>query len=153
MAGRKAKATKSTSSGATVSLKKNRARTPPFEEWPDWSSAKFWQFIRSGLRAKWQRFPSRYAVLNEAKSEYKGKNKGQKWQYKCAQCKKKFLQREVSVDHITPAGVLNSFEDLPEFCRRLFVGPDKLQVLCKSCHDTKSAQERKDNKEKQNNAR
>lgn len=121
--------------------KASRARTPPFEEWPDWTHAKFWQFIRSGLRAKWQRFPSRYAVLNNAKRAYKGTNKNQKWEYQCACCESWFLQKDVSVDHITPAGVLNSFDDLPDFCQRLFVGPDKLQVLCKACHLEKSKEE------------
>jgi hypothetical protein len=54
------------------------------------------------------------------------------------------------VDHIEPVGTLRTFEDLPEFCRRLFVGIDKLQVLCKTCHNKKTlaeTKERKKNKE------
>lgn len=124
--------------------KKGRATTPPYEAWPSWSEAKFWQFIRSGLRAKWSRWPPKYAVLDKAKREYKGDNKRQKFEYKCAKCKKYFPAKEVSVDHIEPVGTLRCFEDLPDFCRRLFVGVDKLQVLHKACHDKKTLQERKD---------
>lgn len=130
--------------------KASRAKTPPFEQWPEWSEAKFFQFLRSGLRAKWSRWPPKYAVLAAAKREYKGDNKRQKFEYKCAKCRKYHPQKEVSVDHIEPVGTLRTFEDLPEFCRRLFVGIDKLQVLCKTCHNKKTlaeTKERKKNKE------
>jgi hypothetical protein len=46
--------------------KKGRKTTPPFEEWPAWTEAKFFSFLRSGLRAKWSRWPAKYAVLAEA---------------------------------------------------------------------------------------
>lgn len=126
---------------------KKRTRTPDFEEWPDWSEAKFWSFIRSGLRSKWQRFPSRYAVLAAAKRKYEGPNKQQKWEFQCAECKDWYLQKNVNVDHIITAGTLRNYDDLPLFVKRLFVGTDKLQVLCKVCHDRKTQEEK--NKEQQ----
>lgn len=115
-----------------------RKTTPPFEAWPAWTEAKFWAFIRSGMRAKWSRWPAKYAVLAEAKRDYKGKNARQKYEYKCKGCKKWYPQKEVSVDHIEPVGTLRCYDDLPDFCRRLFVNTDKLQVLCKKCHDKKT---------------
>ncbi len=130
--------------------KTSRSKTPPYAEWPEWSEAKFFQFLRSGLRAKWSRWPAKYEVLNKAKRAYEGENKRQKYEYKCAKCKKHYPQKEVSVDHITPVGTLRQFDDLPDFCRRLFVGPEKLQCLCKACHDKKTlaeTRERKNNKE------
>lgn len=111
-----------------------RGTTPPFPEWEEWSTSKFWSFIRSGLRAKWQRFPSRYAVLAEAKRDYKGDNPRQKYEFKCAQCKKHYPQKEVEVDHIEPVGTLKGWDDLVPFVQKLFVGVDKLRVLCKPCH-------------------
>jgi hypothetical protein len=113
-------------------------KSSPYPEWPAWTEAKFWAFIRSGLRAKWSRWPAKYAVLAAAKRNYSGDNPRQKYEYKCAKCKKHYPQKEVSVDHIEPVGQLRSFDDLATFCQRLFVGPDKLQVLCKKDHDAKT---------------
>lgn len=48
----------------------------------------------------------------------------------------------MEVDHIIPAGSLKSYEDLPGFVERMFVGEDKLQVVCKSCHKAKTNDER-----------
>lgn len=114
--------------------KVSRARTPPFAAYPDWSSAKFWGFIRSGLRNKASRWPPKYEVLAEAKRVYDGDNKRQKFEYLCVICKRYHPQKEVEVDHIIPAGKLSCFEDLPGFVERLFCGKDGLRVLCKTCH-------------------
>lgn len=129
-------------------------KSSPFPEWPAWTEAKFWAFVRSGLRSKWSRWPAKYATLAEAKRNYKGSNARQKFEYKCAKCKKWYIQKEVSVDHIEPVGTLRSFEDLPAFCQKLFVGPDKLQVLCSTCHNKKTKEEtaeRKKNNKKESN--
>lgn len=121
----------------------------PFPEWPEWSTPKFWSFIRSGLRAKWSRWPPKYATLAKAKRDYKGPNPRQKYEFKCAKCKRYHPQKEVSVDHIEPAGTLRSFADLALFCEKLFVGTDKLQVLCDKCHKAKTLKERADSKNKE----
>ena len=65
------------------------------------------------------------------------------WKYKCAKCKKHYKAKEVSVDHIETAGSLNTFDDIGPFVKRLFCGTDGLQVLCKDCHTTKTASERR----------
>ena len=109
-------------------------KTEPFPEYPEWSTAKFWSFVRSALRAAWSRWPPKYKVLNAAKSAYSGPNKKQKYQFKCAMCEGQFLAKEVSVDHIVPAGQLRDYSDLPEFVSRLFVAEDMLRVLCNECH-------------------
>lgn len=122
---------------------KSRARTPPYPAYPDWSTAKFWGFLRSGLRSTYNRWPAKWDVLKAAKRPYEGKGKQQKWEFKCSECGTYKKAKEVSVDHIIPAGALNSFEDVAGFVERLFVGPEGLQVLCKVCHDLKTSQERK----------
>lgn len=122
--------------------KTSRNKTPPFGEWPDWSTAKFWSFIRSGLRAKWSRWPAKFAVVNKAKrkAQYEWWNaEGNRklnvqWEYQCSKCKEWFMRTEVEVDHIEPVGSLKDFDDLPGFTKRLFVGEDKLRLLCKECH-------------------
>lgn len=84
-------------------------------------------------------------MLNRAKRAYKpgaNGNKRQKYEYQCAVCGNWFPQKNVSVDHITPVGTLRSLEDLPGFVDRLFVGVDKLQVLCDNDHLAKTQEER-----------
>lgn len=118
-----------------------KARTPPHEAYPEWSEAKFWSFIRSGLRAKWSRWPPKYQVLSDAKRNSKSDNKRLKYEFQCNECREWFPNKEVSVDHIVPVGTLRSYEDLPAFVQRLFVGVDKLQVLCSTCHNKKTRTE------------
>ena len=120
--------------------------TPPFAEYPDWSEAKFFSFIRSALRAAWSRWPPKYQLLAKAKRKYEGPNKRLKWEFLCNECKNYYPQKEISVDHIDPAGTLRTFEDIGLFCQRLFVGEDKLQVLCSECHRQKTSQEREERK-------
>lgn len=125
-----------------MSVRKGKARTPPFEHYPEWSQAKFWGFLRSALRAGYNKWPPKWEVLRAAKRPYGGKDKRQKWEFKCAECKKWHKQKDVSVDHIVPAGALSSYDDIAGFIQRLFVGVEGLQVLCKTCHNKKTQEER-----------
>jgi 5-methylcytosine-specific restriction endonuclease McrA len=106
------------------------------------TESAFWSFIRSALRQKSRWWKPISIAKQKAKRAYKGKNKRQKFEYKCAGCGNYFPDKEVNVDHIIPAGKLNSYEDLPEFVRKLFCEEDNLQVLCKKCHDIKTKQDK-----------
>ena len=133
-------------------------KTPPFPNYPVWTTARFFGFLRSLLRQGFNKYPPKYEALNEAvhiipitdddgeQLRYKsGKQKGKlKYgkRYRCATCAQYFLQKEVQVDHITPAGSLRSYEDLPIFAARLFCGREGLQVLCKTCHTEKTNEEK-----------
>ena len=118
-------------------------KTPPFPAYPTWTTARFFSFVRSALRKAWTRWPPKYMVLADAKRKYTGDNKRQKFEYKCAECNKYYAQKEVEVDHIVPCGTLKCYDDIGSFVERLFVGKDKLRVLCKSCHKEITAKERK----------
>ena len=107
-----------------------------------WTKSRYFGFIRSALRSAWSRYPVKWQVLEAAKRKYTGKDKRIKWQYKCNSCKGWFLAKEVQVDHITPAGSLKDYKDLPLFVSNLLCGADNLQVLCKTCHDNKTKEER-----------
>ena len=122
-------------------------KTPPFGHYPAWTTAKFFSFIRSGLRAKWTRWPPKYAVMAAAKRVYTGDNKRQKFEYLCSECNEYHPQKETEVDHCVPCGSLRSYEDIGSFVERLFVGEDKLRLVCKTCHReiTKKERERKKN--------
>jgi 5-methylcytosine-specific restriction endonuclease McrA len=108
-----------------------------------WTEAKYFQFIRSGLRMLWQKWPVKWQVLEEARRPSTIGDKRTKWEYQCKSCKQWFLGKDVQVDHIVPAGTLKTFEDLPLFVSKLLVEKDGLQVLCSACHNIKTKEERK----------
>jgi 5-methylcytosine-specific restriction endonuclease McrA len=128
-----------------VMPKKSRARTPPFKNYEPWTEAKFWSFIRSGLRSTYNKWPPKWEVLKEAKRPYTGQSKQQKWEYLCSSCNKYYKQKDISVDHIVPAGSLNNFSDLAGFVERLFVDTSGLQVLCTECHRLKTKDDKNKN--------
>lgn len=107
----------------------------------EWTESKFWGFIRSGLRAKWVRWPPRYEAIKKARRPVV--NKRHKWEVKCAICKKWKQLKEIQVDHIIPVGSLKCYEDLPGFVRRLFVSTKDLRAVCKPCHNTITQEARK----------
>jgi hypothetical protein len=107
-----------------------------------YTEAAFWGFIRSGLRAKYQRWKPRYTALKNARRAYKGPNKQQKWEFLCELCDRWHMQKDVEVDHIVPCGSLKSYDDLPGFVERLFCEVDGLRVVCKPCHKEITAESR-----------
>lgn len=107
------------------------------------TEAGFWAFIRSSLRQRSRFWKPILLAKEKAKRKYEGSNKKQKYEYQCNHCKKWYAAKNVNVDHVLPAGELNCAADLPGFVERLFVEEHGLQVLCISCHDRKSANERK----------
>jgi len=106
------------------------------------TESAFWTMIRSALRNK-SRFWAPIKVCKEkARRKYIGKNRLQKWEYQCNSCKSWFPEKLINVDHIVPAGQLQSAGDLPRFVETLFCEVDNLQVLCSSCHDLKTKKEK-----------
>ena len=103
----------------------------------------FWSFIRSGLRQKSRWWKPITECKMKARRAYKGPNKRQKFEYQCALCQNWFAEKNINVDHISPAGSLNSAQDLPGFVERLFCEQDNLQVLCTACHDVKTKLDKK----------
>lgn len=98
--------------------------------------------MRSGLRALWTKYPVKYQVLQEARRKSQSPNKKLKWEFCCKECNNWFPQKQVSVDHIISAGSLNDFSDLPGFVERLLCKKEGLQVLCDTCHQKKTNEER-----------
>ena len=102
------------------------------------TESAFWSFIRSALRQKSRFWKPITECKLAARRLYKGVNKRQKYEYQCNVCKNWFIEKKINVDHINPAGSLNSSQDLPSFIERLFCEVDNLQVLCEKCHDKKT---------------
>jgi len=134
-------------------------KTPSFEPYPIWTQAKFFGFLRSGMREKFNRWPPKYEVIKAAGRHepvfdedgepvlYKtGKKAGEHKtvkMYRCTECRLQFRQKEVQVDHKVPAGSLKTFSELSSFAEKLFVGVEGLQVMCKPCHEAKTKREKK----------
>lgn len=99
--------------------------------------------LRSFLRRCWVRWPERMACIREAKRQYKGENKRQKWEYRCNMCYNYFKWADgMTVDHIIPAGTFLCNDDYKTFVPGLFCDRSNLQVLCSDCHSKKTADER-----------
>ena len=125
-----------------MAKKKKTTKTPRTRNAGTMTESMFWSFIRSGLRQK-SRFWKPITVCKlSARRPYKGPNKRQKFEYQCNHCKDWFPEKEINVDHICPAGSLNSAQNLPGFVERLFCEVDGLQVLCEKCHNIKTQNEK-----------
>ena len=100
----------------------------------------FFGWIRSQLRRMTMKWKPRSDCLKAARRPYDGPDRRRKWEYQCAECGQWFPGKQVEVDHIIPAGSLQSFDDLPGFVSRLFCETEGLQVLCKeTCHHLKKS--------------
>lgn len=115
----------------------------------EWTNAKFRGWIISLLRRGTMRWPPRNQCLANAKTKKKRNKKTNRLaqHYRCNGCKKEFPLREVCVDHIQPVvSTKEGFTDFDRYIERMYCSIEGLQVLCKTCHDEKSAEERKKRK-------
>ena len=108
-------------------------KTPPFKYYPEWTEARFWSFLRSGLRRMHMRWPAMYMAKNKARRPFKGGGRT-KWEYGCNRCKGYFKDKEIEIHHKEDVGTLGCYNDLPGFVERLFCGEEGYEVLCKECH-------------------
>lgn len=100
---------------------------------PDWTEKRLMAVIRSALRSLWSRLPVRIRAVDRVHDPATGL-------YRCEECDT--LVKLIEVDHIESAGSLLSFDDLPEFCRKLFlVSDDGVKCLCKPCHGKKTLED------------
>lgn len=123
-------------------IKKKTSRVPKTRNAGTQTEASFWANIRSALRKLSRYWKPIQKTKMEARREYEGPNKRQKFEYQCNHCKKWFKETDVCVDHIIPAGSLSSSTDLPGFVERLF-SEDGYQVLCDPCHNIKTVEDRR----------
>jgi len=115
-----------------------KPRVPRTKNAGTMTESAFWSMIRSALRQKSRWWKPIAECKKLARRPNKGKNKRQKWEYKCNKCSIYYKSDEVNVDHIEQAGSLRCYDDLPGFVETLFCEQENLQVLCKVCHDEKT---------------
>jgi hypothetical protein len=105
--------------------------------------------IRGALRRQFSRSPIVREVLMKVRREVPrfckdgSRAKKDAVQYLCSVCGQWTKSTAVAVDHITPViDVQVGFVDWNQFIARLFCGSENLQVICDTCHDTKTQSER-----------
>jgi len=135
----KSKARKSSSSG-----KSPKRKAPPVKEWTE---ARKHSFIVSVLRAGTRRWPPKWQVLEEAKTEKKTNTAtGRLAQhYRCQICQIDFPATGIEVDHITPVVGAGGFTTWDDYIEQMFCDKENLQVVCKPCHKVKTKGERNKN--------
>ena len=122
--------------------KNKRVLTPKTRNAGTLTESAFWSFIRSALRQKSRFWKPITQCKMKARRTYKGPLKRQKFEYQCKECSNWFPDKKINVDHIIPAGTLRCANDLPGFVERLFCEVDNLQVLCETCHNKKTQDEK-----------
>lgn len=105
--------------------------------------------IRGALRRQFARSPVVREVMGKVRREVPKYNKDgsrakkDAVQYRCAVCNEWTKSTAISVDHIVPViAVEDGFVDWNEFIARLFCGHENLQVICDTCHNSKTQAER-----------
>ncbi len=89
------------------------------------------------------KWPERIAAKIAARRPSQSSNKRLKWESQCAVCEAWFAEKETQVDHIIPAGTFLCDDDYKTFVPGLLCSRTNIQVLCKPCHATKTAGEKK----------
>lgn len=116
----------------------------------EWTAGKFRTFITGVLRSGFRKYPSKYETLKEASvgKQINKKTNRLAEHYRCAECKQVFPAKEVQCDHVSPVvDPIEGFVNWDVYIKRMFCGKENLQILCSTCHDKKSAEERKIRKE------
>jgi 5-methylcytosine-specific restriction endonuclease McrA len=116
----------------------------------EWTPARLKSFIISGLRAASSRYPPKFEAKKAAFTEKKiNKKTGRECShYICADCKQEYPSGEVAVDHRVPVvDPKTGFTTWDDFVTRLFCSVDNFQILCETCHQRKTNEEKKIAKE------
>lgn len=110
----------------------------------NWSNAKFKGWIISLLRRGTLRWPPRSEVLREARTQRKiNEASGRLAQhYKCAICNGEFVLKSVQVNHKDAVITSEGFTTWDNYIERMFCSYDKLEVLCKNCHQETTQREK-----------
>lgn len=108
-----------------------------------WTKSRFHSFVVGALRMASNRWPPKYRARAKAKLRY--------GVYQCAGYgdvkPHEIRAKEVNVDHINPVvDPKTGFTSYDEFIKRLFVEEEEFQVLCDTCHNSKSNDEKVERK-------
>ena len=92
-------------------------------------------FLINTLRRASFRYPGRSEAMKAARIE--------RGMYKCNMCGGTFRNKEIRVDHKFPVvDPTKGFETWDIYISRMFCAASDLQIICETCHDSKSFTEK-----------
>lgn len=92
--------------------------------------------LRSAIRLIWSRSKERREILKAASIKT-----SMGFVFICPVCQREWPIQMAEVDHEPPIGTLTNWRDVNNFIQKMFFGPQR--AICKLCHKTKTAQQRK----------
>ena len=119
----------------------------------EWTAGRLKSFITSTLRGGFRKYPIKYETLKSASVGKKINVKTNRMaeHFTCNSCKQAFPAKDVNVDHVEPVVCpFTGFVDWDTYISRLYCDGENLQILCSSCHDIKTAEERIERKVNKN---
>jgi hypothetical protein len=72
---------------------------------------------------------------------YKNGNPKTKLMFKCAGCLDLYEKEDTQADHINPVVDIKGFTNWDQYINALFCQPSGYQILCKTCHLSKTLSE------------
>ncbi len=93
--------------------------------------------FRSAIRLIWSRSAERKAIIKAVTS----KRSDGTPVFSCPICDTTYPIQMADVDHEPKLGALNNIDELSDFTKRMFYGPQR--AICKLCHRKKTATERR----------
>lgn len=87
-------------------------------------------FLIAQLRRASYKWPERTAALGAARVE--------RGVYKCASCMQLHDRHGIQIDHVEPVVPLEGWDSWDGYIARMYCTRDKLSVLCKGCHRSKT---------------
>lgn len=104
---------------------------------------KLFSAVRTAIRQVWMKHQSKLAFLYDRTIPDFDPNTRTKWLIECDHCKGMFKLTDVEVDHKEGEHTLKEWTDVIPFLRSILdVKHDDLAILCKECHELKTAMER-----------
>jgi len=120
-------------------------KTPPWPGYPEWTTARYWSFIRSNVRKMHMKWPPyREARLSGRRLKPADKSGRHKFEHQCSDCKEWFPEKQIQMDHVTPCGSIQCHEDISVFVERLLSPVSGYKKLCINCHQKVTNEERND---------
>lgn len=90
-------------------------------------------YVKNALRIATYKWPYFSLAMNRQRLE--------RGLYKCESCSGAFGPKEINRDHIEPVIAVTGWTNWQDYINRLFVKSDGIQILCITCHSSKTAVE------------
>lgn len=128
-----------------------RKTVPKTRAGGQWTEAKYRTFIVNILRSGSQKWPPKWQVKNDGREQRINPKTGKmKFGNTCQECNEWFFMDDLEIDHIDNckrdldiSDTDSFFNTIGNMIKAMFCEADNLRRLCKKCHLSKTATERR----------